>query len=708
MNFKTTLMLLVLLILAGGVVMLLQQTPPSQTPGRTAAAGGGQPIFEDQPFTVDNIHRLTVTLDDGRSAVFEREADGWWQTQPTRFAVIGVDVRGALAAAAGLRWVERFEPAAGRGAAGDGNGDEYSETKSEAKSQMPTLDRLQLAPPRATLRLEGAMTNANAASNAAADTATITHEIHLGRSVGGRLYVRVDDDPSVYVVANDLDARLSSDRSNQPLLAAWRVRTLDGPDAASVHRLLIRNGREIIELTRHEGGWNFAAPNVDRVDSDAASRLLASLVSIQVNRFIDDAPTDPTAFGLGDPTVEVAVTSTVAISGAHDNEGEGETSTTSSRAATLSIGAPVDLEGSAYYATFKDHRHDGRAVFTLSKNIVEALRVGTDDFRDRRLTPAAAADITAVHVTRSRPLDAENIVEDATEAVADADTGANAATPAIQEPIEDAFELTRELDGWRLARTPRLPLDPAAVRSLLGAITDTRATGFAAADQITSPPLATMAVTTLGGDATAAERLRIYPFEHPHTGTDTAQHADTSGPRYLVVRHDERIGRVVSAAALAPLFEPVDTLQSRMLIERDRDSLAHLTISGHSVDVTWTAPTPATQPVDEEAEANTDPAVQAVLDALLPLRAEHWLTDTDAEAEAGAEAGTDAEAGEPAAMDTARTLTLEMVFTDQSTRRLRVDIGSGRAQLDDAPLAFMSHPALLDALRALADAPAPL
>ncbi len=642
MNFKTTLILLALLALAAALVLLLQQ-PTGKGTATSAARGAGEPVFVQDAFTADDVDQLEVSLADGRSATFAREDDGWWQTQPSRFAVIEPDLRGALNAAANLRWVEHFQPG----------------TSDEANAQTPSPHRLSLDPPRATVRLRVTRDGQPA----------VTHVIRLGRGVGGRLYVQVDDRPRVYVVGNDLAARLLDDRSTQPLLADWRRRTLDGPDAAAVRRVVIRSGSQITELLREDGRWTFAAPHEDRVDGDAARRLLATLVSLNVSRFVDDAPADRAVYGLQEPTVEIVAVSNVVES---DDAAPGDVSAAVSQPTTLpaaheptartmrlSIGGRVDLEGQSYYAALTDHAHDGRAVFTLARSIVESLRVSVDDLRDPRLTPTTAADITGVHVARRD---------------------------------QDEFTLTRQVDGWRLDQTPDMPIAPAAVSELLDALTQTRAVGYQTPDALGPAPRATVQIAAIGRDADAVETLRLYEVPAaPETSETTSEPEETTAPgkaMLVVVRDNERVGRRMPASALAPLFDPIDVLQARMLIERDGDSLQTLNIAGPDLTLSWTRPAPSAP----EAATQPSPVVpQALIDALLPLRAQRWLARVDALP--------------------ADALTIDMVFTDGTANRLRVDPTSGQARLDDQAMHFAIspalHDALLDAMRQATGQPAP-
>ncbi len=513
MNFRTTLLILVLLILAAAAVVYLQQ--PSDTPPRATserAAGRGEPVFAASPaFTADAVTHVTVAYPSGRSATAALQEGTWWQTSPTRFELLPNHVRGIIEATVNLHWVERFAPSP-------------PDAPPSPDPLPPSLEQVNLTPPRAVLTI--AYTD-HAGSER-------EHVIRLGRAIGGRAYAQVDDDRRVHVVSADLVNHLLPEKLAAPLLSEWRIRTLDGPDAAAARRMLLRNGRQLTELIRAEGKWSFAAPYADRADPQAVSRLLGQLSSIHISQFIADDPLDAAVYGLTEPAIELVVETAVPSTTQWDADADGgnadgrgadatqagaATPALTVRQSTLRIGGPVDLEQTAFYAAYQDHHHDGRGVFTLSAATVESLRLSADDLRDPRLTPLAAADVVAIRIQRAG---------------------------------EPDLALEREPDGWRLTDQPDTSLSDAAVARLLAAITDTRAVGFLAPDALGPEPVTHITLTAVGQDQ--PEQL------HVHAIADRGDNETELGRRKLVVRDPERLGRVVEAAALDPLFAPVEDL----------------------------------------------------------------------------------------------------------------------------------------------------
>lgn len=674
MNFRTTLLILIVLIAAAAAVVYLQQ--PTDAPPRSVAeraAGQGEALFSAvHAFNADDVASLAIAYPSGRSAVATRSDGAWRQTSPAHFELMPSHVRGVLEAAAGLRWVERFIPSPA-----DASGTSAAAAASDA---LPSLDQISLAPPRAVLTIDWTD----------ADGSQRSHIIRLGRAIGGRAYAQVNDDPHVYVVDADLVNRLLPEKLAAPLLSDWRIRTLDGPDADAVRRVLLRTGGQLSELVRVEGRWSFAAPHEDRVDPQAVSRLLGRLSSIQVNQFVVDDPADLADFGLTQPAIDLVVETAVPDAARADQPARADTDLAASpdepgqpqqpeaaasqwtvRQAALRIGGPVDLEQTAFYALWQDHRHDGKGVFTLTADDVDGLRLSADDLRDPRLTPLAAADITAVE---------------------------------IQQPDAPPLALQRLPDGWRLADQPNTPLSADAVARLLAAIIDTRAIQFLAPDALSPEPLAVITLHAVG--RAHPEELRVHTVaEHhnvpPDVQTDNQTDAQPDArPRRLVVRQREPLGRVAEAAALDPLFDSADALRTRMLLERSAEDLTRLMLRSPDVDLTLTRAPAADADEEEQADAPADPdwlvepsdaafdrlSIQAFLDALLPLRAERWLVDADP------------------LPDDAVHITLQ--FRDQADHAVAIDPHTGQAAFDDAT-GFEISPALLDALRALLGRPSP-
>jgi hypothetical protein len=239
MNFRTTLLLLCLLIIAAAAVVYLQQ--PAADPPHSAAeraAGQGELVFSHSPaFSVDRITHLTVAYPSGRSTTAALRDGSWWQTSPARFELVPSHVRGVLEAAVNLRWIERFTPTP-TAADTPPDGPDAPDTDAFPSLEQISLEQIHLDPPRAVLSLtytDHAGTDDADTDRAGTETGTEvdtprTHVIRLGRTLGGRAYVLVDDDPRVHVVGADLVNRLLPETLATPLLSDWRIRTLDGPD----------------------------------------------------------------------------------------------------------------------------------------------------------------------------------------------------------------------------------------------------------------------------------------------------------------------------------------------------------------------------------------------------------------------------------------------------------------------------------------------
>ncbi|MDX1502231.1 MAG: DUF4340 domain-containing protein [Thermoanaerobaculia bacterium] len=93
----------------------------------------------------------------------------------------------------------------------------------------------------------------------------------------------------------------------------WRSRDLFPGSREAVRRVTLERGGESLRLARRDEGFWLETPLEDRADEDAVSDLLAALVALEVDEFVDD-PADPETLGLAAPAAVVEV--------AHGDAGE--------------------------------------------------------------------------------------------------------------------------------------------------------------------------------------------------------------------------------------------------------------------------------------------------------------------------------------------------------------------------------------------------
>ncbi len=121
--------------------------------------------------------------------------------------------------------------------------------------------------------------------------------------------------------------------------------------------------------------WQMRAPETWRVDQDAASGIASSYAGLSYDRIVDEKPTDLSAYGLQNPSVDLTVT-------AKDGK---------SRKLLIGDDTPT---GGAAYAKFADEAK----VFTLQSGTKGTLDKVAKDLRDKRLLVFDADKLTRVEL----------------------------------------------------------------------------------------------------------------------------------------------------------------------------------------------------------------------------------------------------------------------------------------------------------------------
>jgi hypothetical protein len=408
MNVKTTIALVVLLLVAIGGYLLVTRTAPP-TGGGTA---GPERLVELDPDAID-----TVRVERGpRRYTLERRADGWQQTQPTRFPVQPFLVEDLLTAATGLEVVESLTP----------GGDD-----------QPTLAELGLDPPIATMTLN--------------DTT-----LRLGRTtVGGRGYAMLDGAETAVVVDDALHAFVA-DRSINDL----RQKSLDAPSAGGVERIEIEwrrndptasggDDRTTVALRKVDGDWYLGQGTADRADRSAVTDLVRELAATRVDGFIEDDG-DLASFGLEAPR------ETYALVEPAPPVSDDAATPAGPRRSTLRVGNTADFAGELRYATWTTGDTPSRLVFSLRDESLDDLRRTPDDFRDPALFTLEPASVASVAVTG--PAAKAMTIHKDRSAYAFAETG-GVAPPSYGVDSQDASDWLDALLGLTSASFAALPAD---------------------------------------------------------------------------------------------------------------------------------------------------------------------------------------------------------------------------------------------------------
>jgi hypothetical protein len=198
----------------------------------------------------------------------------------------------------------------------------------------------------------------------------------------GRIYVRVSDRPSTFIVDESLAQTLEQKPDD---LRDRRIVRLN-PDL--IDRITIKaKGQTTAQLSRQEGRWVIADQHNAPADPNAVDRLLNTLNSNDVSRFVSDSASELTSYGLDTPALVFAFSSYSSENTAEENAGE-------TRLATLAIGRQEDEN---YYARVEEEPY----IVTLPKQIVDQLPTNDFNFRSHEILNIPRTDLMSVDVTKN-------------------------------------------------------------------------------------------------------------------------------------------------------------------------------------------------------------------------------------------------------------------------------------------------------------------
>lgn len=566
MNFKTTIALLLLLVIAGGYALFIYIRHPDYM--RSTGQGGyaekaGTLLLASDTIPYDQVTRIVLRR--GNNTVeLAREGKDWMQTAPARFPLNDWSLEAVVTGIANLRYTQQFTP---------------------GQNDAPPLDKLDLATPAATVQLF--------TRDASKPAATLK----LGkRSLAGRAYVMVNDDPRVYVVSDGTHRDLVDKGIND-----WRRNNLRPPGPGQIDRLTLAVHGKAAEIEKIDGVWRFTGEHVGRAGTAAVQAVMAAVEAIHIERFVTDKPSNMTLYGLDHPQVMLTVRIPPPVPTTQPQPGSDPLSSAPTPGVrTLRIGAPVDLSNERYFATWSMDAAASPLVFEIVQRDLDALNKTVDDLRDRQLFLSKAEDAKQIAISLK-----------------------NAATLDVQ----------RTGEGWTFAEPgPGYGADYDAVNEFVRALTAATASSFLPAFKPSDPATGTIKLWTVGKPE--PETLTLYP----HT-------PDADGKaRVIVVRGDEGVGCVVAAEALKLEMKPLDLRQRTVLdlradtLTRVRITRPHLPPQVFTRDPSPQPEGPSTQPRETSAAPGQwamensprfeTAALEALIKELTPLRAKAWRAGT--------------------------------------------------------------------------------
>lgn len=548
MNFKTTLFLLVLLAIVG-VFFFWDMDHPGEDMDAPTVDQTKQPLLDARKFDKDKIASMTIEKD-GKTITIIKNGSEWQQTTPVIFKLNSWSASQPGEKALALTYTEKLAP---------------------GKKGAPTLADVNLDKPLATVSLKFS-------------DQTPQQIFKLGRQgIGGRGYLMLNDDASLYVVSDDLHKAILDDDIND-----WRNKSLKAPAEGQVTQVTKIDSHGTLQMIKADGNWAFGGEHAGRVSRESVSGLLGAINGIYISKFVADKPADLSAYGLDKPTVKLImqlppVDSKPATDESKSDDKQEEKAAvkdTTPRYQTFIIGSAVDLKNERYFATFADGQGVGDVVFEISKADYDKFDKNADSLRDAQLTPLVSGDVTKIVVSRGQDV---------------------------------TLQLNKGPEGWGYGDPkPGYGLDQELATQLLATITDAKAQSFVVNPKFSTEPLLKV---ILGATGRASDDvLAVYDGDEKHV---------------CVVRNNETVGYNVLKDSLSRIINTqVAMLRNRTIKDWKPTDLkvVHITQPDggsnnelHFVrsDASWKL---------EGYDKHESFAFGELLDVLAPLKADSWQT----------------------------------------------------------------------------------
>jgi uncharacterized protein DUF4340 len=249
------------------------------------------------------------------------------------------------------------------------------------------------------------------------------HRLQLGQKTpsGTDVYAKLPDSKKVFLISSYLDSTFN--RGTFDL----RDKSVLKLDREKIDALDVTAGGRTTRFEKKNGEWQIAQPPAGRAEFGAVDGLVSRVGSVQMKSVVPDAA-DLKKYGLDKPAATVRL-------------GSG------SSQATLAIGGPADT-GSVYA---KDLSRP--AIFTIESSLVDDLKKGPSEFRQKDLFDARSFNTTRLEIARN-----------------------GQATVFEKTKVKDKDG--KEQEKWRQVAPVARDVGAATIEALISAATGARATGF--------------------------------------------------------------------------------------------------------------------------------------------------------------------------------------------------------------------------------------
>jgi hypothetical protein len=267
----------------------------------------------------------------------------------------------------------------------------------------------------------------------------------IGRKTppGTDLYAKLGDQPRVFLISSYLDSTFN--RTTFDL----RDKTVLKLERDKIDTLAIITPTQTLRFTKPQGEWRLTAPLDARADFTAVDGIVSRINTLQMKSIVADPPAKLAEYGLDKPAATVQV-------------GSG------SSQATLVIGKAAGED--AVYA--KDQSRS--AVVTVEKSFLDDLKKDVEEFRQKDLFDARSFNATGLELTR---------------------TGQTLTFEKTKMKNKEG----QEEEKWRQTAPVAQDVDQTKLDNLISAVTQARATGFAASTGKTGLENPELTVTVKSG-----------------------------------------------------------------------------------------------------------------------------------------------------------------------------------------------------------------
>ncbi|MCS6771360.1 MAG: DUF4340 domain-containing protein [Kiritimatiellae bacterium] len=190
--------------------------------------------------------------------------------------------------------------------------------------------------------------------------------------VGGTMFIKDENDTSIFVVSTNLLADLPS------TVDSLRDKRVFLGFPGDVTRLDLRRREGMLSLTKTDAGtWRMQQPWSGRAAPASVRDLLDQLFTARIVEFIAESFDAAPLYGLDEPSAQASVTG-------HRRYGE----------QTLLLGKSPPGDSNVVYAT----RAGEPRVFTVPRSLLDALQVRAESLRDRRALTFTSYEISSIRI----------------------------------------------------------------------------------------------------------------------------------------------------------------------------------------------------------------------------------------------------------------------------------------------------------------------